>query len=260
MALGSAGLPTLAARRDLLGTHFIGSTVPDQPLYPLINSRLIDIPAHYSLRSGSQHRLLPTRTDRFSKFVTMRFKPGPDKLLLLFCVLYWCLAHSTCNSVAKTAIGLFIYLIFSIILFFVILKTCLNTSGWRFHDWFLVQLPGRSRNVQETSVNQPEPNLINFGFCPASKQLPSSRLTEFIDRESPDGQTPLHYACTGGYEKIVDSLLRHGADRQALTLVASASPLHLAAKTGNLSVVELLVLDGAEINYRDGKLRTPLHR
>ncbi|XP_068755480.1 transient receptor potential cation channel subfamily A member 1-like isoform X1 [Montipora capricornis] len=93
----------------------------------------------------------------------------------------------------------------------------------------------------------------------ASKQLPSSRLTEFIDRESPDGQTPLHYACTGGYEKIVDSLLRHGADRQALTLVASASPLHLAAKTGNLSVVELLVLDGAEINYRDGKLRTPLH-
>lgn len=93
----------------------------------------------------------------------------------------------------------------------------------------------------------------------ASKRIPRSRITEFIDGESHDGHTPLHYACTGGQEKVVDLLLRHGADRQALTLVASASPLHLAVKSGNLSVVELLVLDGAEINYRDGKLRTPLH-
>ena len=46
------------------------------PLVPLINSRLIDISTHYLLRSGSQHCLLPARTDRFSKFVAIKFKPG----------------------------------------------------------------------------------------------------------------------------------------------------------------------------------------
>ena len=46
VALASAGLSTLAARRDLLCTRFIANIVPDHPLYPLINSRLIDIPAH----------------------------------------------------------------------------------------------------------------------------------------------------------------------------------------------------------------------
>lgn len=91
----------------------------------------------------------------------------------------------------------------------------------------------------------------------ASKQLPN--LAEFLDQESPDGFTALHFACVGGHEKVVDLLLRHGADHQAYTLVSSASPLHLAAKGGHLSSVELLILHGAEIGCRDGKLRTPLH-
>ena len=76
VALASAGLSTLAARRDLLCTRFIANIVPDRPLYPVINSRLVDISAHHSLRSGSRYRLLPARTDRFSKFVTIEFMPG----------------------------------------------------------------------------------------------------------------------------------------------------------------------------------------
>ena len=76
VALARAVLSTLAARRNLLCARFIANIAPDHPLNPLINSKLIDIPAHYSLRSGSQHRLLPKRTDRFSKFVTIKFKPG----------------------------------------------------------------------------------------------------------------------------------------------------------------------------------------
>ena len=92
----------------------------------------------------------------------------------------------------------------------------------------------------------------------ASKQLPN--LAEFLNRENPDGFTALHFACSGGHEKVVDLLLRHGADQQACSLVSSAFPLHLAAKSGHLSSVELLILHGAEIGCRDGKLRTPLHR
>ena len=59
-----------------LCTRFIANIVPDHPLYPLINSTLIDISVHYSLTSGSQYRLLPARIDKFSKFVTIKFKPG----------------------------------------------------------------------------------------------------------------------------------------------------------------------------------------
>ena len=55
-------------------------------------------------------------------------------------------------------------------------------------------------------------------------------------------------------------LLRHGADRNAVNFTASASPLHLAAKHGHLSMVELLMLYNAVTDNRDGNLRTPLHR
>ena len=41
--------------------------------HALLDRRHGYLPYHYSLRSGSQQRLLPTRTDRFSKFVTIKF-------------------------------------------------------------------------------------------------------------------------------------------------------------------------------------------
>ena len=47
---------------------------------------------------------------------------------------------------------------------------------------------------------------------------------------------------------------------EAIDFVASKSPLHLAARHGRLTLVELLVLYGAVIDSRDGSLRTPLHR
>ena len=59
---------------------------------------------------------------------------------------------------------------------------------------------------------------------------------------------------------MVDVLLRHNADRDIVDLVACTSPLHLAAKHGQLTLVELLILHGAVIDGRDGSLRTPLHR
>ena len=85
-------------------------------------------------------------------------------------------------------------------------------------------------------------------------------LREFVSESTTEGYTALHFACEGGHDGVVDLLLRHGADREALTLVWSASPLHIAAKHGHLSSVELLLLYGSVIDIRDGKLRTPLHR
>ena len=43
-----------------------------------------------------------------------------------------------------------------------------------------------------------------------------------------DGSTPLHYACDGGHVKVVEMLLKHGADAEAKDNVSTAplsSPL-----------------------------------
>ena len=63
-----------------------------------------------------------------------------------------------------------------------------------------------------------------------------------------------------GHLNVVDLLLRHAADRDALNWVACTSPLHNAAKSGHVELVELLILYGAVVDGRDGNLRTPLHR
>ena len=60
--------------------------------------------------------------------------------------------------------------------------------------------------------------------------------------------------------EVVDVLLRHEADRDVVDWLAGSSPLHLAAKYGHETLVQLLILHGAVIDLRDGSLRTPLHR
>ena len=85
-------------------------------------------------------------------------------------------------------------------------------------------------------------------------------MVDFLNEQSVEGTTALRSACVGGHERVADLLLRHGANHEAVSVATSASPLHMAAKHGHLSVVELLVLYGSVIDSRDGKLRTPLHK
>ena len=85
-------------------------------------------------------------------------------------------------------------------------------------------------------------------------------MSDFVNEKDSDGSTALQRACFGGYEGIADLLLRHGADVEAIDLKTCTTALHLAAKHGHLTLVELFILNGVVIDGRDGSLRTPLHR
>lgn len=73
------------------------------------------------------------------------------------------------------------------------------------------------------------------------------------------GRTPLATACSWGNYSIVSELIRHGCSASINTLSPTFAPLHLASSVGELSIVRLLLLAGADINVRGGDHMTPLH-
>ncbi|KAF8059383.1 ANKRD39 [Scenedesmus sp. PABB004] len=74
------------------------------------------------------------------------------------------------------------------------------------------------------------------------------------------GYTPLHYAARAGQLKAVQLLLRHGAAVDAATRAGGATPLQRAAHTGHLEVAEALLAAGADPLLADADGETPLHK
>ena len=70
--------------------------------------------------------------------------------------------------------------------------------------------------------------------------------------------TPLHYAARYGHGDIIELLIRHGADINALTSKKMSTALHLACATGNLTAVKILLKYGAKTDLEDMYLCTPL--
>lgn len=70
--------------------------------------------------------------------------------------------------------------------------------------------------------------------------------------------TPLHFAALNGHVKVVELLIRNGADVNAKD-DSGLTPLHLASGGGYEEIVKLLFTSRAHINAKDSKDVAPLH-
>jgi len=73
------------------------------------------------------------------------------------------------------------------------------------------------------------------------------------------GESPLSCAVSQGFEPFVKLLLEKGANPNQPCSLENARPLHLAASTGHLNIMALLLLYGAYSSAQDDEGDTPLH-
>ena len=80
-----------------------------------------------------------------------------------------------------------------------------------------------------------------------------------VNAQGQCGRTPLLFASEWGYLEVVRCLLEHGADANAKDPVGDWTALSLAAYTGHSEVVQVLLKHDVDTNARDSSGWTPLH-
>ena len=88
---------------------------------------------------------------------------------------------------------------------------------------------------------------------------PSNTLEKYINEETSEGYTALHYAAINGNLKIVKLLKEYGAKIECVTKLGK-NVLHLAAESNQPSIlVHFLLNEPLEITSVDENGSTPLH-
>src|SRR5262245_24912032 len=102
------------------------------------------------------------------------------------------------------------------------------------------------------------PETVRALTCAA--KLGDVDLARAILRESPDAARdwrPIMEASYNGFASIVEALVRHGADVNAISSSEHNRPLHRAIEKGHQDVIEVLLKAGADINARGTWLQIP---
>ncbi|KEZ45583.1 hypothetical protein SAPIO_CDS1921 [Scedosporium apiospermum] len=106
-----------------------------------------------------------------------------------------------------------------------------------------------------------------FGLDQVMKHLTQNPILDVNFQDSKYGRSALSWAAMGGYDKVLQYLLRGGMIRRLLGAVAAVDvkddsgcmPLHLASERGHSAVVRQLLDAGADAKAKDNIDRTPLH-
>ena len=72
------------------------------------------------------------------------------------------------------------------------------------------------------------------------------------------GRSPIHVAARDGNIEAVKQHLAAGTDVNVKSGRNATTPLHLAANNSHKEIVELLIVKGADVNAKDGGGDTPL--
>ena len=89
---------------------------------------------------------------------------------------------------------------------------------------------------------------INAGDAARVKALITAD-PDSVNLCDPDGMTPLHFAARRGQVAVAELLLRHGASVNGAP--NPLTPLHAAAGEGQLEMVQFLVARGADLTAKD---------
>ena len=93
-------------------------------------------------------------------------------------------------------------------------------------------------------------------FITVHKDFPSRWLAY---RSGLFGYTRLHEAVSKGHSEVLALLLQHGGDNMINYKCGGGyTPLHLAASSGDVSCVQVLLASNADISIVDGFGKTPL--
>lgn len=80
-----------------------------------------------------------------------------------------------------------------------------------------------------------------------------------LDFKTRNGETALHIACNFQLYKIVDMLIKKGANVNIQDNDHHFTPLHYTVNLGNFEIFKRLIEAGASLNYQDFMGNTPIH-
>jgi ankyrin repeat protein len=107
--------------------------------------------------------------------------------------------------------------------------------------------------LREKQVHQEDIVHVLCDRGPEDEKVPKPKM----DAKDGQGLTVLHHAVRNGNDKVIEILLRNGADCN-IGCKAHGTPLHYAIKRKQESTVELLLRHDANVDSQDEYGRTPL--